>query len=1462
MIPFLSSWISGCHSLEEETTELLQQRRVHELPLLLAAKENDISQLKELLDDDECDPFQRGAVGETALHVAVQHGNLESVEVLLEEAPELINQAMTSELYQGQTALHIAAVNQYIGLVERLIRGGADVSSPRATGTFFSLSPKNLFYFGEHILSFAACVGNSAIVKLLIDHGADLKAQDCWGNTVLHILVLQPNTNLSCQMFDFIVSQDCEGQGQQLSQIPNKQGLTPLKLAAIEGNVSMFQHLIQKKRTIHWAFGPVTTMLYDLSEIDSCEKKKTVLELIATSNNSQAHKILNLQPIKELLKKKWHSRGRSYFRFLAVVYVLYMICVSLCCANRPLKHRERNATNPRDITLYVQKTIEEAYLTPEDRLRLVGEIISVIGAIVLLLLEISLVLDAGLKQFICHRLWEDPFHIMRISFSCLVLVSLFLRLTNTNGEVIPMSMALVFGWCYVMFFARGFKMLGPFTIMIQKMAASDLLKFCWLMAVVICGYSIALYVAFQTIDPKALGAFSPYPMSLISTYQLFLNILNGPANYEVDLPNIYIPIYASFCVIAFLLMFNLLIAMMGDTQSAMAKKKDELWRAQITGTTVIMEHKLPKHFWFGCDLTDNVISLEAKQYLSVEERRWHPLPSNKSSEESDDDFSQITEENDTKASPWGSSQEILQIQNDIAGDRDIGELHPNETMSTKMVPWLRKKHEESACESNLLQRKRIQELPLLHAAQKNRVGAIKKLLKCKSTDRLARGAVGETALHLAVLYDNVEAVRILLEEAPELVNQPMTSELYKGQTALHIAVMRQNVVIARELIGKGAEVSTSRAVGSFFTLKPTNSFYYGEHILSFAACVGNAELVRLLLQHGADPNVKDSHGNTILHILALQPNKMSACQMYDLILSYHKEKKGPGLEDSCNNDGLTPLKMAAVEGNTVLFQHLVHKRRFIQWTFGPISCYLYDLKEIDTWGDPQSVLDLVISEKKKEARRILDISPVKELVHRKWQRFGRPYFWFLAAVYVLYMTCVSLCCANRPLKPRTENATNSRDITMYVQKSLEESYLTSEDHIRLAGEIISVIGAILILLLKVPDLLQIRNVRFLAQAVNGGPFTLIIIVFPCLVLVTLVLRLTNTDGEVIPMSMALVLGWCYVMYFARGFQMLGPFTIMIHKMIFGDLLRFCWLMVVVIFGFATAFYIIFQTEDHSQLGHFYNYFISLFSTFELFLNVINSPTNYDVDLPHIFSIVYFIFTIIANLLMLNLLIAMMGDTHWRVAQERDELWRAQVAATTVMLERKLPHCLWPRSGVCGTDYGLGDHWYLRVVARKDHSQQKIQRYVKAFQGPEGDSVEKQRRKLEKTFEDRTFDASIGSDRSLEHKPQEQLLSSLVQLSYLKPPEVQINESLKMHGRHLQEDTASGQNTSHMTNLELPQICISDERTDHGPSEKVQFPLRKTSGRGWQILRSVTMEQLRGREFQNQTEDAEEKVHHV
>ncbi|VTJ59542.1 Hypothetical predicted protein [Marmota monax] len=621
---------------------------------------------------------------------------------------------------------------------------------------------------------------------------------------------------------------------------------------------------------------------------------------------------------------------------------------------------------------------------------------------------------------------------------------------------------------------------------------------------------------------------------------------------------------------------------------------------------------------------------------------------------------------------------------------------------------------------------RIWESPLLLAAKENDVQVLSKLLKYEACEVHQRGAMGETALHIAALYDNLEAAMVLMEAAPELVFEPMTSELYEGQTALHIAVMNQNVNLVRALLAHGASVS-ARATGTAFQRSPHNLIYYGEHPLSFAACVGSEEIVRLLIEHGADIRAQDSLGNTVLHILILQPNKTFACQMYNLLLSYDGGDHLQPLELVPNHQGLTPFKLAGVEGNTVLlmlstfpqmFQHLMQKRKHIQWTYGPLTSTLYDLTEIDSSGDEQSLLELIVTTKKREARHILDQTPVKELVSLKWKRYGRPYFCVLGAIYLLYIICFTMCCVYRPLKPRTTNRTNPRDNTLLQQKLFQEAYVTPKDDLRLVGELVTVIGAVIILLVEIPDIFRFGVTRFFGQTILGGPFHVIIVTYAFMVLVTMVMRLTNADGEVVPMSFALVLGWCNVMYFARGFQMLGPFTIMIQKMIFGDLMRFCWLMAVVILGFASAFYIIFQTEDPDELGHFYDYPMALFSTFELFLTIIDGPANYDVDLPFMYSITYAAFAIIATLLMLNLLIAMMGDTHWRVAHERDELWRAQVVATTVMLERKLPRCLWPRSGICGSEYGLGDRWFLRVEDRQDLNRQRIRRYAQAFQPQE------------------------------------------------------------------------------------------------------------------------------------------------
>ncbi|XP_056301047.1 transient receptor potential cation channel subfamily V member 6 [Pseudoliparis swirei] len=624
-------------------------------------------------------------------------------------------------------------------------------------------------------------------------------------------------------------------------------------------------------------------------------------------------------------------------------------------------------------------------------------------------------------------------------------------------------------------------------------------------------------------------------------------------------------------------------------------------------------------------------------------------------------------------------------------------------------------------ETFLLHTKFINDIPLFYAAKKNSVGCIKKLLSCPSTNIFERGALGETALHVAVMTDNLEAAVALMDGAPELINEPMTSELFQGVTALHIAVVNQNINLVHHLIGRGGDAATPRVTGLYFRKRIGGLIYYGEHILSFAACAGNEEIISMVIDAGASTRVQDYRGNTVLHILVLQPNKTIACQAIDLIMTRDVElDQSVPLDMVPNYRGLTPFKMAAKEGNVVAFQHLVNKRRVVQWSLGPLTSNLYDLTEIDSWADDMSVMELIVGSPQREARRILEVTPVRQLVSLKWNLYGKHYFRLLLLLYLLYIGTFTLCCAYRPLKDAPENYTQSdMDKTIRVQKTLQESYVTHNDNLRLAGEIISILGAFVILLLEIPDILRVGAKRYFGQTALGGPFHVILISYACLVVLLCVFRVCEVQGEAVVMAVCLVLGWCNVMFFARGFEMLGPYVIMIQKIIFGDLTKFMWLSFIVLIGFSTSLWMVYMTQEPDSIPAYRSFPITLFSQFELSVGLIDLPVDHTIATPPIVHVLHCTFSVVSYILLLNLLIAMMSDTHWRVAQERDELWTTQVVATTLMLERRLPRCLWPRLGVCGLSYGLRERWYLRVEDRNDPMLQKMRRYVKAFEEKEG-----------------------------------------------------------------------------------------------------------------------------------------------
>ncbi|KAM9316525.1 transient receptor potential cation channel subfamily V member 5-like [Gastrophryne carolinensis] len=537
---------------------------------------------------------------------------------------------------------------------------------------------------------------------------------------------------------------------------------------------------------------------------------------------------------------------------------------------------------------------------------------------------------------------------------------------------------------------------------------------------------------------------------------------------------------------------------------------------------------------------------------------------------------------------------------------------------------------------------------LFQAAASNDFVTMKTLLQKEDIDPTVRGSFGETILHTAILNGHKEVLKVILECAPSLIGEP--------------------VVINTIL---------------------------GEYPLSVAACTGNEEIIRLLLvEYGTPVNAQDSLGNTVFHILVLQQNKELACHMYDLILDLVPLKDSQCAEHLENNDGFTPLKLAANEGNIEMLSYLIKRQKKIYWTIGSICYSIYDLTNIDTWKAQKSVLDIITSSQKPQVRKLVDVTPIKELLSQKWKTFGYKSFLVWMFSYLAYMVTFTTVSLYRPLKPL--NPGEGDNITVMTVKKLFEAYECTEDFLRLAGELITLFGAIFIFVSEIPLLITLGPKKYIGNTSTGGPFSLLMVGYSLLIFSATILKILGREEEAIPLSLALIIGWCNSIYFARGFKMLGQFSIMIQKIIFTDLL--CWfcLVFIIIIGFSAAFFVIYQTLALENSPYMDSFAKAIYNAIEMMMGVsdLQIPTNTSFPLVYVVYSAYMMFVYI---LLLNILIAMMDNTYWRIAHEREELWKIQVAATILLLERHIPRFLKVRTGIPGSALGLDDKkWYIGV----------------------------------------------------------------------------------------------------------------------------------------------------------------------
>jgi ankyrin repeat protein len=130
--------------------------------------------------------------GQTVLMTAARAGSAEIVQALLDRGAEI----NTKESWRGQTALMWAAAENHPDVVKVLVEHAADVNAVSSVFDFSGMKvkpgdvPMHFPRGGFTALLFAARGGFTECARILLDHGADVKAADPDGTSALVLAII------------------------------------------------------------------------------------------------------------------------------------------------------------------------------------------------------------------------------------------------------------------------------------------------------------------------------------------------------------------------------------------------------------------------------------------------------------------------------------------------------------------------------------------------------------------------------------------------------------------------------------------------------------------------------------------------------------------------------------------------------------------------------------------------------------------------------------------------------------------------------------------------------------------------------------------------------------------------------------------------------------------------------------------------------------------------------------------------------------------------------------------------------------------------------------------------------------------------------------------------------------------------------------------------------------------------
>ena len=368
-----------------------------------------------------------------------------------------------------------------------------------------------------------------------------------------------------------------------LMKTTNKDGFTALTLAAKTSCQVMFDLLINMPRIhklLHSVEELTNTYDYDITEIDSacnhCDGS-SVLEIIMANSHEQPKEYFQFTeicPVLDIIRTKWLTY-RTWYIVWGCLHLLMMITFTF-------------------ISVYdMHGGFLQQPLTTEIIFAAVFDAGFSVYAGAMLVIEFA--------QFIIRRPTLDQlnnpvgdlyYRILLFFFGLSAVSSFIISFTSQDyGGAVLQSTTLIFGWTFLMFFTRAVKIFSFFTVIIQA-ALVDITRFLSIYLLVLIPFSAAMTIVFHTSDSTTVAEFSTFWSSLLSMFQLTLGLLELDVAQGTSYPELALLLYVSFLAMAYILLLNMIIALLSETCSRVSTNRQSQWHLQKLGIILFIEFRL------------------------------------------------------------------------------------------------------------------------------------------------------------------------------------------------------------------------------------------------------------------------------------------------------------------------------------------------------------------------------------------------------------------------------------------------------------------------------------------------------------------------------------------------------------------------------------------------------------------------------------------------------------------------------------------------------------------------------------------------------------------------------------------------------------------------------------------------------------------------------------------------------